>query len=695
MGIAIFMIGVISYLSSALLFAAFALVLLTGRQGTALKQTFAVACLVTSLWSVISAAYAQWSDLYLFLTSAMFLAEIFRNIAWIGLLYLFLKPLYSGVISRRDQFFIVAGFLLFNFVFILSLYPMLRLPLDLASIIPNNFVAYGNLAFSIIGLVLVEQLYQHAKAHTREEVNYFCIGMGALFMYDFYLYSHALLLQRLDFALWEARGFVNAILVPIMGIAVYRNKDWSQDIYLSRKVVFHTTGLLAAGLYLLAMGAGGYYVREYGGSWGLVAQILFLFAAILILVVLFFSGQWRAKGRVWISKHFFHYKYDYREEWLRFISTLSFGGGGEGLQQQAIIALAQIIRSPAGILWLKDDWGRLVPVESWHMPLPSQAVIAPDAPLAQFLERVEWVVNLEEYAKSPALYDELELPEWLSGIPDAWLIVPLVLHEKLTGFVLLATAPIRSGFNWEDYDLLKTASRQAASHLAQYQSSQALATSRQFEGFHKLSAYILHDLKNLAAQWSLMASNAAKHKNNPNFIEDMIQTVESSEARMNRMLLQLRRGAAEQQASAKFDLIRLLQEVVEDRSQFTPVPQLQSSVELALIKADRFKLHRVLLNLVRNAQEACQLKGDVVVRCKKFADQIEIQIEDKGVGMEESFVRNFLFRPFYSTKSVTGMGIGAFEAKDYVMSLSGQIEVQSQVGIGTNILIRLPLAHES
>ena len=52
----------------------------------------------------------------------------------------------------------------------------------------------------------------------------------------------------------------------------------------------------------------------------------------------------------------------------------------------------------------------------------------------------------------------------------------------------------------------------------------------------------MHDLKNLIAQQSLVVRNAAKHKDNPEFIDDAIATVDNSVNRMNRILDQLRRG---------------------------------------------------------------------------------------------------------------------------------------------------------
>ena len=62
------------------------------------------------------------------------------------------------------------------------------------------------------------------------------------------------------------------------------------------------------------------------GSWGTVMQAGFLFGAVCLLLVILFSGAFRSWLRVTISKHFFTYNYDYREEWMRFTRTLSERG---------------------------------------------------------------------------------------------------------------------------------------------------------------------------------------------------------------------------------------------------------------------------------------------------------------------------------------------------------------------------------
>jgi putative PEP-CTERM system histidine kinase len=245
--------------------------------------------------------------------------------------------------------------------------------------------------------VLVEQLFRNTRPEMRRGIKYLCMGVGGMFAFDFYLYADALLLQRIDGALWEARGFVNALVVPLIGLAIARDPRWSLDIFVSRRIVFHTASLLGAGIYLFAMGAGGYYVRSFGGSWGGVAQVIFLFGAILMLAVLLFSGQLRASLRVLISKHFFHYKYDYRDEWLRFIGTLSSGEPDVRLRERVVRAVAEIIESPSGALWMRRDTGRFEPVAAWQMELPEQASEVAGSSLTEFLERQEWVINIDEY----------------------------------------------------------------------------------------------------------------------------------------------------------------------------------------------------------------------------------------------------------------------------------------------------------
>ncbi len=685
-------IGFVGYGAGALAFLVLALVLLTGQRGRPRKRMLMLASAASALWMSV-AAYQSIAQAVIFESQ---LLELVRDLAWIAFIAHFLGSAYGdqkGATQRFRSIFMLTG----AFVLLQATLTAHRFFSGEAVIssIGIDWLLAGYLLIAVMGLAMVEQLFRNTRPEMRRGVKYLCMGLGAMFAYDFYLYADALLFQRVDGALWQARGFVNALVVPLIGLAVARDAHWSLDIFVSRRIVFHTASLLGAGIYLFAMGAGGFYVRNYGGSWGAVAQVIFLFGAILVLAVLLFSGQLRASLRVLISKHFFHYKYDYRDEWLRFIGTLSSGEPDARLRERVVRAIAEIIESPGGVLWMRRDSGRFEPVAAWQTGLPEQASESASAPLPEFLERQEWVINLDEYERDRELYAGLELPEWLSHIPRAWLITPLILHDRLMGFTVLTRSPAPQHFNWEDCDLLKTAGRQAASHLAQLEASRALAEARQFEMCNRLSTYVMHDLKNLVAQLSLVVTNAAKHKHNPQFMEDAIRTVEHSVDKMNRLMAHLRSGGTDNRQVVTVDLCELLFDVAKTMANGLPVPSVDCQAKGVGARANRDRFAAIIGHLVRNAQDATPDDGRVIMRLFKVDDWAVIEVQDTGTGMDAEFIRERLFRPFETTKGKSGMGIGVYETREFVRAMSGEVEVISRVGEGTTFRIRVPISDEN
>lgn len=683
-------VGVISYLSAAGIFLVLLAVLLIGRTHGAFKHLLAIACAATALWAGTAAYQAAYSTPLI----VPQLLELLRDFAWLTFLLhmLHVKLGEKGTIStwlvlaRHGLYAVTAVTMLF------AIYHHFHVT-GLSFLSGFDFQLAGHLTLAIAGLVLLEHILRNTPTDLMRAIKYLCFGIGGMFIYDFYLYSDALLFQRIDPALWEARGFINATVVPVIGFGLARNPQWSPGVLVSRRVVFHTSALLGSGVYLLAMGIGGYYVRDYGGTWGIVAQTIFLFGAGLLLLILLFSGPLRARLRVLINKHFFHYKYDYREEWLRFIRTLSSNENDTPLPERAIRAISQMMDSPGGVLWMRHEDGHYEPAAKWNMEPPLSANEPAGSSLIRFLEIQKWVINLDEYRRDPGLYQslgDLIMPSWLRTLPDAWLIAPLILQEKLHGFVVLARSPaVGRHFNWEDCDLLKTTGTQAASHLAQHAASQALAEARQFEAFNRLSTYVVHDLKNLISQLSLVVSNSAKHRNNPLFMENVISTVENSVSKMNRLLARLREGV-QSDTRRMVDLAKLLEEVVRDAQAAKPAPILECDARDIAVTADRDRLASVMGHVIRNAQDATSENGNVTVRLHRLNGHAVVEVEDNGCGMDETFIRARLFRPFQTTKGNSGMGIGVYEAREFVRSLGGDVQVESKPGQGTIFRIYLP-----
>ncbi len=590
-------VGVISYALSATAYVVFTLLLLTGWRGRLLGGLLVLAVGFTALWAAILAAWSGgWET-----TAGMLVqtAETLHLVVWIAFMLGMLRYARSG----RSASVRSLAILVYGLALVLLVIPFIagRL-LQMERAVEVSFFGYVLLA--VVGLFLVENLYRNTRREQRWGIKYLCLGIGSLFAYDFFMYAQGLLFKQLDMSLWSARGAVYALAAPLIGISVARNPHWSLSVFLSPKLVFHTATLLAAGTYLFLMAAAGYYIKAYGGQWGSVIQVVFLFGSLLVLFALLFSGQMRARLRVFLGKHFFRHRYDYREQWLNFTKALSLCKQ-ESLPHECVVrAIADVVDSPGGMLWLRRKDGCLEQISHWGVSGGASNVIAADDALVLNLEERAWVINLEEYRTDPELYMPLELPEWLHELPRAWLLVPLLDQGELLGFVVISQPRAQVPFNWELRDLLKTAASQAAGYLAQLQAVEALAEARQFEGFHRLSAFILHDIKNLIAQQSLLVGNAAKHKHNPEFIDDAIEIMQHSVNKMQR-LMQLMRTGLSVDRSVNTNLVEVIGEAVSNCSGGSPVPLFSTDAREVSVTMDRDRMTSVLENLIDQECAGC------------------------------------------------------------------------------------------
>jgi putative PEP-CTERM system histidine kinase len=672
-----------SYALAALAFLLLSVLLSTVWRGRAHGRVLALAAAVTA----VSNALLAWEGLHPIPWSvATDSAEVLRNGAWSAFLIILLSN-FEDKDSRlpfrlRPSLVLIGAF--YVLFFGATVLGMFRLELTSEfGLMPG---VAGRMGIAVLGMLLVEQLYRNKPEQERWAIKFACLGIGAMFAYDFYLFSDAMLFHQVNADIWAARGAVNALTVPLIAVSVVRSASWSAELAVSRRVMFHSAALFGSAIYLLTMGSAGYYLRYFGGSWGSVMQVTFLFGAVILLVGILFSGTFRAWLRVFISKHFYSYNYDYREEWLRFTSTLS--KPGPGLGDRAVKAVAALVESSAGVMWIRRDSGLFEPAANWQVA-PATVSEAADSPFSQFLDNKQWVVDLQEYEEWPGKYDDVAMPDWLKAYPRGWLVVPLMMQGRLFGFMLLMQPRSTIKLNWEVIDLLKIAGNQAASYLAQYEAANALMVARQFESFNRMSTFVVHDLKNLVSQLSLLMSNAERHKHNPEFQNDMIETVNFSVQKMKLLLQKLSRTVTPENPMA-LPIERLLRQAVGMKGGFEPQPALTVADAGLIVRADWERLERVVGHLIQNAIEATARDGRVEIGLARRGESVLIRITDNGEGMSEEFIRERLFKPFESTKSA-GMGIGAFESQEYIEELGGTLEVTSEPGQGSTFTIILPL----
>ena len=676
-------LAVMAYGVTVAAYAALAAQLLLRAHHGARAMLLLAAAVLSAAWAMAGASFAWSPGAGLLLTQQLF------DAARIGAWGLFLAALMPRTGRSRHPAILTpgrAGLALGIPVALAAASATLYLQLRAAGPDTPGLAAlllYGAWVLTaIVGLMACEQLIRQTAPDRRWAVKPLCLGIAAICVFDLFVFSQALLLRQLDPQMWTVRGLAHAMPIPLVMLATARNRQWTIDLGVSRSVVMGSLALLLSGGYLLAVAGAGYLVRIAGGDWGRAMQATFLFGAVLLLALLFFSGTLRSSLRVFVSKHFFSYRYDYRSEWLKLTARLASVAGAAPIGERAIEALAHLVESPGGLLWLRGEDGAARLAARWNMPDPCSSFAADD-PFVAFLARTGWIVELHA---APAA--GLNVPEPLARISDAWLVVPLATQGTLPGFVVLARSRAQIEVNWEVRDVLKTAARQAAAFLGHVRAAEALAEARQFDAYSRMSAFVVHDLKNLVAQLTLLLRNAERHGGNPIFQRDMLETVQHAVERMNRLLLQLRSGAAPVEKPAQVELATVLQRVRAAHAGQDRRIELELEPGLRAL-GHHERLVRVVGHLVQNAIDASA--RDVPVHLRTYAESgcAVIEVRDRGEGMTEAFVREHLFRPFRTTKP-TGMGVGAYESQQYVAELGGHISVDSAPGMGTTVRVHLP-----
>ncbi len=707
-------LGLLSYGLAATGFLLLALLLLTSWEGRSQGVRLIVACGVTTLWAAL---LALGSQVLIVSVPLVLLAEILRYGAWFTVLTGLTKS--AGIAANLSR---VVHVVWIGAASLLFATPML-VAAGIRAPDPTAVLANAGLLMALLGLILLEQIYRNAREGGRFALKFFVIGVGLMFAYDLFLYSQAQLLKGIEPASWDARGIVMLLMVPMIAIAARRNPQWSLNVFVSRHVVFYTTSFMVVGVYLLLMAGGGYVIRLYGGTWGRAAQLVFFAGAGVVLLALLASSNLRRRLKVFINKHFYRNKYDYRIEWLRFIQTLSAPEQGVETRDNAVRAIAQIIGSPGGVLFLRtEDGAEYRPVASWpteEFSTRRYDALPPTAELVGFLAQNQWVIDLAELRETPDAYQNISTPDWLTDQQRFRLIVPLTHGEDLIGFVALADPPPPFKPNYEDRDLLKTVGRHVAVHIAQYEADRRLSESRQFEAYHRLTAFVMHDLKNLTAQLALIVSNAEKHKRNPEFVDDSISTIANSTGRMQRLIEQLQRREV-QSLTRRIMLAEVARSAAGRCGSRQPVPVCGELDDELWVEADPERLTMIVEHVIRNAQEATDHAGAVRVSVSidKSAtnghangdaipdgDAVPVgetsrlrvptaalTVSDSGVGMTREFIQERLFKPFDTTKGSKGMGIGAYQVREYVLSLGGRVDVASEPGKGTRLTLRIPLS---
>ena len=544
---------------------------------------------------------------------------------------------------------------------------------------------------AIGALMLLHNLYAGAANVLRPVLRWTGIGLTGIFAYELNLYTLTYLAGATPGVLGDLRGVFAGSMAVLFALGMSASGPRVQ-FSPSRAVTFRTLSLLLIGGYLAAMVLVTKSLAILGGDVARASQVMFVVTAILAAAIALPSPRMRGWLRVTATKHLFQHRYDYRQEWLRFTGTIGHGGsGGASLEERVVKALADITESPAGLLLMPNDQAQLELTARWNWPTIAVPAVAGDGALSGLLERHNLVLALDEARSGVDHHGEaLHVAGWLTEAEDAWALVPLIHFDRLVGVIVLARPRNPRQLDWEDFDLLRVAGQQLASYLAEQAGQQALMDASRFDEFNRRMAFVMHDIKNLVSQLSLLASNAEKHADNPAFRADMLVTLRNSADKLSALLAKLGRyGSGQVAALAPIELAELARSIAARFAGAHPVALTREMP--VMVMANREALEQALIHLVQNAIDASEPDSPVFLDVSAEGLKGTIEVVDAGHGMNPEFVRTGLFKPFVSSKA-GGFGIGAFEARELVKAMGGRIAVESREGLGTRFAVVLPLA---
>ena len=651
------------------------------RFGVASAAT-AMALTVSAMWSVAIVAEGHPTTIGALLFSS-------AGLAWLWALYrLFAQDGRHATLAPIRPVVVAIGFV-----------GLLQLALLLAETGMHGAAAGAllrvetafRLLFCVGALVLVHNLYVGASSPNRENLRWPAAALGLLWAYELNYQTVVYLSDGVPLVLEALRGWVPFAMVCLLSLGTMA-KAGGQVFRPSRSFAFQSFSLLLIGAYFAVMVVAFQGLTAIGSDFVRLAQLAFIAVASALALIVLPSKRLRGWLRVTMSKHLFQHRYDYREEWLRFTRTMGRAGAGAlPLRERVVQAVADVTDSPGGLLLAPNEEGGMALEARWQWrgsPVPAQAM---EQAGLRFYAETQFILDLDHWRHGkrggvPAA----AVPAWLADEADAWAMVPLLHYERLLGIVVLARPPHSRTLDWEDFDLLRVVGRQLASYLAEEASQDALGDAQRFDEFNRRIAFVMHDIKNLASQLSLLARNAEKHADKAEFRADMLVTLKNSTDKLNGLLARLGRyGAQGGEEVGPVSVRTLLHELAGRYRSKHPV-QVIDAVECS-VSAQPEALEQALLHLVQNAVEASADDQPVMIQARRDGNEVAIEVIDTGAGMSPEFVRTILFKPFHSSKP-GGFGIGAFEAREMIRAMGGRLDVESHEGLGTRFVARLPLA---
>lgn len=550
---------------------------------------------------------------------------------------------------------------------------------------PGYYFYLCLMAYQVVLLYYLERGLVTSIPVARRLFLYEALGAILIVAVSLLYHSQALLYRTIDMSLMPARSVAVIVGVTLIGYSRFKRERGAR-MQVSQHVAFQSVAVLIVGLYLLVLGGVGEGLRYLGLHDR--RQVFAIIGVIIGAGVLFLlsSEKNRRKCKVFLYKHFYRHKYDYRQEWLKFTARISSAKSFEAMQAAILAFYCETFARTGAVMYLYDrDGDRYRQCLSLSLRLDIDTFPAKSALVKSMIGK-DWIYStLDQH--DPELADT----DVLLQLGNVELCVPLRFEESLEGFICLGAAVDKGEvLNFEDYDLMRILASQATSPLLSMKLSAQLSSAQEMAAIGKVATFIVHDLKNHVTNLSLVLSNAREYINDPDFQKEMLESLSESLIKMKNLTLSLQKVRDNRILKVvECDLLEVARSGVSAVG--LPVNIVRGNSVTAHI--DRDEIEKVVINLLINAKESGSSERDLLLEVGHDGE-VYFTVADKGCGMAEDFIKSSLFRPFKTTKQ-KGFGVGLYQCRQIIEAHKGRIEVHSTVGTGTTFRICLPGASDS
>jgi putative PEP-CTERM system histidine kinase len=544
-------------------------------------------------------------------------------------------------------------------------------------------------------LVNLEETLRASTGSKRWQIKFMVLGLGSLFAVQIYTISQTLLFSSVNLSIDRVHSYTVIMAGILIALSLSRNRFLDVEIYLSRAFLYNSITIVIIGIYLLVVGVLAKAIGYFGDVKVVSLGTLFVFVSLLGLTIVLLSDQIQHEIKRFISRNFYQNHYDYRKEWMAFTKRTTSLVDIKDL----CAAVSKMVSETFGVssvtVWLLNEKLDQVVVggSTVFSGIQPPSLRTAEKASETFIDIMrDRSIPLDFNASTDVRVKGLKesYPEYFRDGRIRY-CAPLIAGQQLLGWITLNERLTNEPFSVEDFDLLKTISDQVAGSLLNLKLSDHLLKAKEMEAFQTLSAFFIHDLKNLASTLSLTMQNFPIHFDNPEFRSDALRVFSLSVTKMNAMCSRLSTLTKKMELrKTKKDLNQLIDETLGRMNGSVTATLARDLHPLPSLLIDPEQMEKVILNLILNANQAVGPNGEIRVETGRMEGWAVLSVKDNGCGISKEFMSRSLFQPFQTTKS-EGLGIGLFHSKKIVEAHQGRIDVESEEGVGTTFRVALPL----